>query len=317
MKLLKTIVCSLAIALPGVSAVAADYPTRPVTIVVPYGPGGSTDVLMRVTAKHLETHLGQKIVVKNVPGAGGSIGWTQVKKAKADGYTIAPLTNSMMVRQEIGASQVGVHDFTPVANLGFVSLTVTGKGKGGKYNDFAELVDAAKKAPGEISIGMSVGSPAQFAAAEAESASGAKFKLVNTGDGGSRKAAALGGHIDSFIQPINGVAAGHKDGSLKVLAVMSEERLPFLSDIPTAKELGFDVVYQLFYGMGVPKGTSEDRIAVLQKAFAELGDNEAYQKELAGMSFLWSYSKGEEFQNVINSVEESVIFLAKDLGFKK
>lgn len=294
--------------------VASDYPQKPVRLIIPYNPGGSSDVIMRLTAMQLEKYLGTEIVVKNVPGAGGSIGWTEASNAKPDGYTITQLTNAMLVKKAIGASEVGVEDFDPVANIGFVALTVSGKGDG-PYGSLADYKAAAEASPGEIGLAMGVGTPAQFVAAQVEKATGTDLKLVNAGGGAQKKTAVLGGHVDALIEPVAGVAALHDSGELRILAVLSPERLEFLPDVPTAREQGVELVTRLFYGFGVPKGVPEDRKEILADAIRQLENDEEYQDGLKKIRFNWGFLPAGPFSELIASEVDETHTLASDLGF--
>ena len=131
----------------------AEYPDKPIKIIVPYAPGGSTDVLVRLTAQHLEPIIGQTIVIVNVKGAGGSIGMYEAAKAKPDGYTFGMYLTNTEVSMATGVASFKPEDLQPVALLGDMYLTVTAKGDG-PYNNLTDLQAAAQKDPGEVGIAM-------------------------------------------------------------------------------------------------------------------------------------------------------------------
>ena len=311
--ILVTWVCAVLFMLP-LTASASEYPQKPVRLIIPYKPGGSSDVIMRLTASHLEKYLGTDIVVKNVPGAGGSIGWTQASDARPDGYTITQLTNAMLVKKAIGASEVGVEDFEAVANIGYVALTVSAKGDG-PYASLEDYRSAAMARPGEIGLAMGVGTPAQFVAAQVENATQTELKLVNAGGGAQKKASVLGGHVDALIEPVAGVAALHDSGELRILAVLSPDRLQFLPDVPTAREQGVDLVSRLFYGIGVPKGVPRDRKDILAAAIRQLENDQEYREGLKKIRFNWGFLPESPFIQLIESEVENTQSLARDLGF--
>ena len=295
-------------------AQAADYPAKPIRLIIPYKPGGGSDAIMRPTALALEKHLGEKVVIVNIAGAGGAVGWSQAAKAKSDGYTLTQLTNAMMVREATKSENVGIKEFAPVANIGFVALTVCAKGDG-PYENLKDYHEAAVKKPGEVGLAMGVGTPAQFVAAQVEKAMKVDLKLVNAGGGADKMTAVLGGHVDALIEPISGVAAQAASGQLRILAVLSDERLSFLPDVPTAKEQGFDVTAGLFYGFGAPKDLPRDKIDILAKAVKELEGDAEYQAQLKKIYFDWHYLPPVDFASHIAVEYENTMKLGAELGF--
>lgn len=298
----------------GLTARAADYPTKPIKLIIPYKPGGGSDVIMRVAALHLEKILGEKMPVVNIDGAGGAIGWTQAAKAKPDGYTITQLTNAMIVKEATKSANVKIKDFAPVANIGFVALTVTAKGDG-PYKSLKDLYEASKAKPGEISLAMGVGTPAQFVAAQVEKALGTDLKLLNAGGGADKIAAVLGGHADALIEPVSSLVGQHKSGLLRVLAVLSDKRLAFLPDVPTAKEQGFDLTAGLFYGFGAPKGTPQKDIDTLASAIGKLDGDADFRAQLEKISFDWHFMAAAEFGKLIAAEHKTTMELGQELGF--
>ncbi len=296
------------------AAQAADYPNKPIKLIIPYKPGGGSDAIMRPTAMALEKQLGEKIVIVNIAGAGGAVGWSQAAKAKPDGYTLTQLTNAMMVKEATKSANVGIKEFAPIANIGFVALTVSAKGDG-PYKNLKDYYAAAKAKPGEVGLAMGIGTPAQFVAAQVEKAMNVDLKLVNAGGGADKMTAVLGGHVDALIEPISGVAAQHASGQLRILAVLSDERLSFLPDVPTAKEQGFDVTAGLFYGFGAPKDMPKEKIDVLAGALKALESDVAYQDQLKKINFDWHFLAADAFATHIAAEYDNTMKLGAELGF--
>jgi tripartite-type tricarboxylate transporter receptor subunit TctC len=295
------------------TAMAADYPNKPIKLIVPYAPGGSSDVIMRPVAMALSRQLGQQVVIVNVGGGDGAVGWAQAAKAAPDGYTITMLTNAMIVREAINIATAGVADFAPVANVGFVDLTVTAKGDGGAYKTMKDYVGDAVKRPGLVTLAMGVGTPAQFVAAEVNNAVGGILKPVNVGGGAAKMTAVLGGHADALIEPISSTIGQHNGGQLRILAVLSDKRLAFAPDIPTAREQGIDVVSRLFYGLGAPKETPKDIVAKLADAVKALDGDTAFQEQLKAVSFSWDFSAGDAYKKIIDDTRANTKALAAKL----
>lgn len=295
---------------------AAQYPEKPVTVIVPYSPGGSTDVLVRLTAKHLEPILGQSMVIKNIDGAGGAIGMLEATRARPDGYTLGMYLTNTEVAMATGVAAFQSDQMKPVALLGDMYLTITGKGDG-PYQTLSDMKAAAQARPGEIGVAMGQGMLAHFAAAMVEDALGEDLKLVNVGGGAQKKAAVMGGHVDTMAEPTPGVLAQHESGDLKMIAVLAPERLPFLPDVPTAREQGFDIVSIQTNGFFAPAGTPDDRIQVIADAIAQLGDDEEYQRRMRELNLVWNFKGPEEFGAYMEELHQSIQATAERMGVKR
>lgn len=320
---MKELLKVLSVATVGLAATAtldngalAQFPEKPVTVIVPYSPGGSTDVLVRLTAKHLEPILGQTIVIKNISGAGGSLGMFEATQGRPDGYTLGMYLTNSEIAMATGVAAFGADDMVPVALLGEMYLTIVSKGDG-PYKNVADVKSAAENDPGEISIGMGQGTLSHFAAGMFENATGADFKLVNAGGGAEKKAAVMGGHLDTMAEPTLGVQGAYKAGELNILAVLAPERLKPLPDVPTAREQGYDIVSVQANGFFAPKGTPEDRIQIIADAVEKLSGDQEYQDRLEELSFVWNYKGPQalaEYQDTLNGTVNEV---AEQLGLKK
>jgi len=306
-----TIGC-LALGLPGLSQ--AKYPEKPVKIIVPYSPGGTSDVLTRLIAQYLEKELGQTIVIININGAGGAVGWAKSVKDRPDGYNLTCYSPAMALLEAIKSATFTQNDFAPVAMVGNVYLTVTAKG-GGKYKDLKEYAADAKANPGKVTLAMGRGTLSQFVAAMVEEGMKADLKLINAGGGAQKKAAVLGGHVDAMIEPTPGVLAMARSGQLKVLAMLAPKRLEFAADIPTAKEQGVNVVAPFTQGLLAPKKTPKDRIDVLAKALEKVTKNPEFLKKAASVSLIIEYGKPDVFAKELADVRANILRIGKKLGY--
>lgn len=315
--ILKTIAVAAIFAgsvMAGQSAAVAEFPEKPIKVIVPYSPGGTTDVLVRLTTKYLEKELGQTIVVVNIKGAGGSVGMLEAVQAKPDGYTLGMYLTNTEVAQSVKVAAFTDDDLVPVGLIGDVYLTVTVNGDS-PYKSLKDYQDAAKAKPGEVGLAMGQGTLAQFAAAMVEEGLGADLKLVNAGGGAQKKAAVLGGHVEALIEPTPGVLSQHNAGQLRILAILAPERLPFMPDIPTAKEQGVDVVSAQTNGFFAPKGTPADRVKVIADALGRLANNEEYQAKLKEMSLKWRFMAGDDFAKHMAETREAIFATGKKLGY--
>ena len=304
----------LTIAFVSAIPVHAEYPEKPIKLIVPYSPGGTTDVLCRILAKYMEPHLKQKIVVMNVKGGGGQVGWTQLKGSKPDGYTIAPFVDSIPVMEATKSATFTQEDFEPIAMFGNVFLTVFGK-PDGPYQTLKDIREAALKNPGKIGLAMGNGTPSQFYAAAVEEGMGADLNLVNVGGGAQKKAAVMGGHVATGIEPTPGIIGPHRAGHLKVLAILAGERLKYLSDLPTAKEQGVDVIAYLSYGLIAPKNTPRDRLKTLEQAVVKANANEEYLKKMQDVNMVPNYKSMEELAEYMKELRVRILKIGKKLGY--
>lgn len=297
----------------GGPAVAA-FPEKPVTIIIPYSPGGSTDNQVRMIAAVMEKKLGEQIIIKNTTGAGGSVGMAEAARAAPDGYTLGVYNTNTEVLQATGNAEFSSMDFVPVALFGKGYLTVTAKGDG-PYQSIADFKAAAAKTPGSLSVAMGRGSLAQFTAVLFEDRLGEKLKLVNVGGGAKKKAAVLGGHEDVLIEPAASLFDMHKGGKLKILALFAPERLDSLPDVPTAQEQGVDLVAAQALGLFAPKGTPADRVKVLADAVKGVESDAETAGRLKSLGMVWDYKTGEDFRAYMNELRELVFSVKEKAGY--
>ena len=286
------------------------YPSKSIRLIIPYAPGGGSDAIFRPIAMAMERNLGQKIAIVNINGAEGAVGWTQAAKAAPDGYTITILTNAMIVREAMKLANIGIHDFEPIANIGFVDLTLASKGDG-PYRDLKSYANMVKKSPDTVTVAMGIGTPSETTAVLLNNAFGSGLRAINVGGGAQKKSAVLGGHVDALIEPISSIIASHQAKQLNILAVLSDKRLAFAPDIPTAKEQGFNVTARLFYGLGAPKGTPKAIIEALAGAIESLAKDAQLQDEMKKINVTWEYYGSRDFVDVIDKEFSKTTALVK------
>ena len=250
-------------------AAADDYPTRPVTLIVPFPPGGSTTVMARNVADKMSAALGQQIVVDNRGGAGGTLGTRSVAKAAPDGYTILlSYTATMAIAPAMNAN-AGYDprkDFAPIGMIGFApSVLVVHPSL--PVHSVAELVSQAKAASPPMQYGSpGVGTVNHLAAEYLAAEAGIKLQHVPYKGNGPAMSDLLGGHIKIMFVPIPVALGNIKAGTLRALAITSAKRTSLLPDVPTVAESGvpgFEVA--LRYGLAAPAGTPPAVIARLNK----------------------------------------------------
>lgn len=270
-------------------AIAADYPSRSIEIVVPFNAGGGTDALARAFADNARKHLAQSFVVNNKPGASGVIGWSDVVNSKPDGYKLALMTVELTILPHLGLAKFGADEFAPIARLNYDPAAITVKGDA-PWNTIEEFIAAARKANGETKVGNSGnGSIWHLAAASVEDKTGARFSHIPYSGAAPAVLSLLGGHIDAVAVSPAEVAPHLASGKLKMLGVMADRRVKAFDQVPTLKERGIDVSIGAWRGLGAPKGTPQEVLEVLkvvtQKTMAEPAMREAMDKLALGYAY--------------------------------
>ena len=249
------------------SAVAQDnYPTENIEVVVGFNPGGGTDIMARTIAPLLAKHLGGKvnIAIKNRPGAGGQIGWTELAKAKADGYTLGTMNlPSMVAKLYDRKPDFNINSFTFIGSV-VKDPSVIIVRNDSPYKTLADVIAAAKKAPGSITYSIGgLGGEDHFAAVQLEAVAGVDLTVVPFGGAAPARAALLGGHVALGGVNLSEVAEFKDD--VRVLAVFSKERSKLAPDTATAAEQGYDIDIASIRGIAAPAGLPE---AVKEKLIA-------------------------------------------------
>ena len=292
-------------------ALAEKYPTKPIVLIVPYSPGGGTDVAARVIAKYVEPYLGQPIVVENKAGAGGQVGWSAFAKAKPDGYTIGFVNSPAILLVKALRENVPfqISDFVPIANIqidpGVIVVHPDSPLK--TMNDF---VAHAKKNPGKLNLGGDgPQSNYHLQAVVMEKALGIKTNFVSYSGSGPAVTAILGNQVDAVISSISSAAQHLEAKRLRALALVDTEKFPTLPDIPLIKEaVGIEVspIGASMRGIAVPKGVSEDKIKVLEEAFAKLMKDPQFLEKGKEMGVPLKYMNGKQFSEALARDEKEL-----------
>jgi len=296
-------------------AANAAYPERPVKLVVPWAAGGDTDNIFRPFAPLLQKGLGQTVVIANVGGASGTKGAKEVKESPADGYTIYAVHDYIHSTYWAGVADVKYSDFEPICLISSTASVLTASPKT-PWHNWKEFLDDAKKRPGQITVGATLASTSHFFPALIEQAAGIKFKYVSYEGLAPRMNAILGGHVD--LTDSNLTQKGKVDaGQLKFLAIATEKRHPEMPNIPTLKELGVNVVYDVNRGLMVPKGTPADVIAKLGTACAAAAKAPEFSQAMKLQGTDVRYMERAAYGKWLKETDDLNHKLAKDLGLLK
>ena len=289
-----------ALALSG-SALAQDYPSKPITMVVPFPPGGVAEIVGRPLASIMEKSLKQPIVLINRPGAGGAVGMASVAKASADGYTILMGLSSISifpVSERINGKQppYELKDFAPIA-LVTADPTVLVVRAEGPYKTVKDFVDAAKANPGKINYSSSgVYGTLHVAMEIFANAAGIKLFHIPYQGGGPAVTALLGGQVEASPQGPAAAIGQIRAGKMRALASWGTERLKLLPDIPTFKELGYDAEFYIWTGLFAPAATPAPIVAKLREAVRAAATSEEFKAAMEKVSTPVSYLDAREFQ---------------------
>jgi tripartite-type tricarboxylate transporter receptor subunit TctC len=301
------------------SASAQDYPTRPITLIVPFPPGGSTTVMARNVADPLAKLLGQQIVVDNRGGAGGTLGTRAAAKAAPDGYTILLGYSGTLYIAPSLYSNLGYDvrkDFEPIGMIGtapsvlLVHPSVPAK-------TVAEFIDYAKKSPNPLTYGSPGAGTANHLAAEMfASAAGVKFTHVPYKGSGPVMNDLIGGHIPMAFAPIPAALGNLQGGKLRGLAVTSPKRSSLLPELPAVAETlpGFEVA--LRYGLVAPAGTPKPILEKLNKALNAVLASDEVKKRLATEGAEPLAGTPADYAADIDKEEKKWSVLVKGLGLK-
>jgi tripartite-type tricarboxylate transporter receptor subunit TctC len=293
----------------------AQYPDRPIKMIVPWAAGGDTDNIFRPFAPLMQKHVGQAVVIANVGGASGTKGAKEAKDSPADGYTLYAVHEYIHLTYYTGVADVTYRDFEPVCLISSTASVLTASPKT-PWKNWQELLADAKARPGQITVGATLGSTSHFFPAMIEKAAGVKFKYVSYEGLAPRMNAILGGHVD--LTDANLTQKGKVEaGQLKFLGIATETRNPEIPGVPTLKELGVSVVYDVNRGVLVPKGTPEPVLAKLESACAATVKEPAYAQSLKLQATDVRFLDRKGYAAWLAKTDQDNMNLAKDLGLLK
>jgi tripartite-type tricarboxylate transporter receptor subunit TctC len=282
-KLKVALAVAFALGLTG-PAQAQPYPSRPITIVVPFSAGGPTDAIARALAERMRVSLGQPVLIENVTGAGGSIGVGRAVRAAPDGYTLSlGHTGTHVVNGAIYPLQYDLlNDFEPIALLASNPMMIVTK-NAVPPKDLRELIDWLKANPGMVTVGMAgVGSASHFAGVYFQNLINVQLNFVPYRGTGPALLDLVAGQIDMIVDQASNSLSQVQAGKIRAYGISAEKRLPAAPDIPTTDEAGLAGFHvSLWSGLWAPKGTPTDVIAKLNAAVMDALADPAVRQRLA------------------------------------
>lgn len=284
-----------AVAAPG-GAFAQDYPTKPITLYVPWAAGGSTDIVMRAMAEVAGKTLGQPIIVDNKSGGGGTVGpATMAATAKPDGYTLSqiPVTVFRLPLMQ-KTTWDATKDFTYIVHLTGYTFGITAK-PDAPFKTLAEMIDYAKANPGKVSYATpGAGTSLHVGMETIAGKAGVKFTHVPFKGNAETNAAVLGGHTTLQVDS-SGWKPLVQAGQLRLLAVWTAERLKEFPDVPTLKDSGYPYVFDSPFGVAGPKGMDPKVVAKVHDAFKAALDDPGVQATLVKFDMVPNYKSTVDY----------------------
>jgi len=280
---------------------AQDYPSKPITMVNPFPPGGVVDVVGRPLAAVMEKSLKQPVIMVGKTGAGGAVGFAYAAKAPADGYTILMGLSSISifpVSDRING-KTPTYELKELAPIALVTAdpTVLVVRTDGPYKSVKDFVDAAKANPGKINYSSSgVYGTLHVAMEIFANAAGIKLFHVPYQGGGPAVTALLGGQVQALASGPAPAIGQIKAGKMRALASWGTERLALMPDVPTFKELGYDAEFYIWSGVFVPAATPAPIVAILRKAVREAANSAEFKNAMEKVSTPVAYLDAPEFQ---------------------
>jgi tripartite-type tricarboxylate transporter receptor subunit TctC len=296
-RLFAALIAGALAAIPG-EAPAAAYPEKPVTLIVPYPPGGVSDLMARPLAEGARAQLPQPIVIVNRAGGGGTVGIAEVVQAPPDGYTIG--------LGSAGVNTIQPHltdlpyktpsDYEPVIRLGSVPVVFAVRSDA-PWRTMRELLDFAKANPEKVRVANpGVGTIQYMIHHRLREMTGAALADVPFAGGGEALPALLGGHVEGLLM-VQAPLRGHvQAGRVRVLATVAEGRSPMLPEAPTLRELGVDIAKEEFLFILAPKGTPKERVQALHVALKKAMESDGFKKFASERGFVLGYEGPEDLK---------------------
>jgi tripartite-type tricarboxylate transporter receptor subunit TctC len=294
---------------------SAEYPAKPLTYIICFNPGGESDITARIQEQALKKYFGQDVVITYKIGGGGSVGWSELVRSKPDGYTIAgdnlphiilqPLERGDAGYKTLELKQIYIFESTP-------DLLVVRQDS--PYKTLKDFIDYAKtNPPGIVTVGGSGSSTANdLGTTMLNKAAGIKLTYIPFGGSGSAVPALLGGHVTALMT-YSTMGVQYKD-KFRALAIASEERMAVLPDVPTFKELGYDVVEGAYRGVAAPPGTPDDIIRKLADTFEKVMKDPEVQKKMDQNGFKTEFMGPEASLKLVEKKMVEYEAIMKELG---
>ena len=301
--------------LAGQALAQVNFPNKQINLIIQASPGGLSDLTARTVGSVAAEILGVPVVFTNRPGAAGAVAMSYVKESRADGYTIGYVPVELAMVEALGYAQdLNPSSFDLICVSNIAAATITVRADSG-WETLEDLVEWCKANPGKLRVGNSgTGSVWYVAGASWAQAAGVEVNHVPFDGAAPAVAAIMGKHIDMVPVSEMEVRSGVESGELRILAVLSDERSQYNPDVPTLKELGYDITVAAWGGFAAPKGLPEEVLAVLVDAFGQGVQSERFAEVTQANGYSAFYLNSEDFTNFATQQYEFYTELFKELG---
>jgi tripartite-type tricarboxylate transporter receptor subunit TctC len=314
--MMKRILFVLVVVLAFIAAIpvqAAGFPEKEVQIIIPWAPGGATDLVFRALAAATEKQLGKAVVIVNRAGGGGAVGYTEGAQARPDGYTLTSAVTPLTILPHQVKTAFTYQNFEAVINVVSDPSMFLVRADA-PWKSLKEFIDYAKKNPDMISVGNSgSGGGVHLVALAFEKAAGVKFNHIPFSGGGPSITALLGGHINAVsVSPPEGISQ-IQAGKLRIIALFADKRLEPFPNVQTVKEQGVNFSMGMWRGLAAPKGTPPEVIAKLHDAFKKGMDDPVFKKNAKDMAVNLEYLGPNDFGKLMAVDHEFYGKLVKEI----
>ena len=298
----------------------AEFPDRPIKLVVPFGAGGATHTLARLFAEQFEKAVGGKVVVTAVPGSGGAIGSAQVARAKPDGYTLSMGSNGTNgQRWQVSEAGYTLDSFRPLGAVASLPVTWVVK-TSSPIKTMPELIEHIKKNPGVKYASVGTGSSLHVAAERWADRAGLNITHIGAKGGKDAIVKLLSGEVEFVVVAANNLPRqkkGKQEGQMRGLAVSSAKPYPFAPDVPTLKSLGTDFTEVTWWGPMAPKGVPDATFKKLADAVGKAAQSPEFLAVLKKFYYVPSYMPPDEAWQDLQAVSKDAEVILKKLGMHK
>lgn len=315
-KIALSLVLLALLSLPAFAAEEGKYPDKPITLLTAFNPGGGSDTVHRLLEKYAKGIMTQPFVITYKAGAGGELGWTEAADAKPDGYFIAgvdlPSINLQPLVRKPGTPGYRTEQLLPIANL-LVDPNCILVSKNSKWKTFPEFLEYVKAHPGKVRAAI-VGklSGDHTFLMQFEKLTGTKFNVIPYTGGAKVGPALQSGEAECYF---GSLSSSFRLENTRCLAVGTPERYELAKDVPTLKELGYDITSMKRRGIVGPVGIPPERVAFLEEIFRKINENPDYVSDMKRLGQLPDFKTASEFAKIINDETRVNGELLKNLGY--
>ncbi|QOR37989.1 tripartite tricarboxylate transporter substrate binding protein [Billgrantia diversa] len=283
----------------------AEYPNKPIQMIIPYSAGGGTDAFARNVIRFSD--LADDIVVRNIAGGGGKIGTMEVVNARPDGYTLLGHVMAIAIGYHAGLYDTPPwEDLIPISSITLEDSAISVNADS-PFKTIEELIKYAKANPGDLSYGFAgVGGTTHTVTASFANETGIDVNLIPFSGGADSRAALAGGHIDVMSSQVSEIIDMVEAGDLRILATTGSERHYLTPDVPSLKERGIDFVFQVWRGFFAPAGTPDEVVSRVSDSFEEATKNEEFIDVMKKLGYQIEFRDSDEFLAEIKRNHEEV-----------